>query len=51
MATKRSTKGGRPRKRAATFYQNRAGRNLPASRRRKIAKAKQELRRLFGKEH
>ena len=33
-----------------SFYENRAGRNLPAARKRKIAQAKQELRRLFGKE-
>jgi hypothetical protein len=33
-----------------TFYENRAGRNLSASRRRQIEQAKQELRRLFGKE-
>jgi len=33
-----------------TFYINRAGRNLPASRRRTLAAAKQELRRLFGRE-
>ena len=33
-----------------SFYENRAGRKLPASRKRKIAQAKQELRRLFGKE-
>jgi Protein of unknown function (DUF3175) len=33
-----------------TFYINRAGRNLPASRRRTLARAKQELRRKFGRE-
>src|SRR5205823_13710851 len=33
-----------------SFYENRAGRKLPASRKRQIAQAKQELRRLFGKE-
>src|SRR5712671_2911188 len=33
-----------------SFYENRAGRKLPASRKRKVAQAKQELRRLFGKE-
>jgi len=33
-----------------TFYINRAGRNLPASRRRTLAAAKQELRRLFRRE-
>jgi hypothetical protein len=30
-----------------TFYENRAGRNLPASRRQAIRKAKGELRKLF----
>ena len=34
-----------------SFYENRAGRKLPAARKRKLAQAKQELRRLFGKEH
>ena len=33
-----------------SFYENRAGRKLPASRKRKLARAKQELRRVFGKE-
>jgi hypothetical protein len=32
-----------------TFYINRAGSNLPASRRRTLQRAKQELRRLFGR--
>ena len=32
-----------------SFYENRAGRKLPAARKKKIARAKQELRRLFGK--
>lgn len=32
------------------FYINRAGRNLPASRRRTLEKAKVELRRQFGRE-
>jgi hypothetical protein len=32
-----------------SFYENRAGRKLPAARKRKIARAKQELRRLFRK--
>jgi hypothetical protein len=32
-----------------SFYENRAGRKLPAARRRQIAQAKQELRRLFRK--
>lgn len=32
-----------------TFYENRAGRALPAARRRKIDAAKQELRKLYGK--
>src|SRR5919109_773825 len=33
-----------------SFYENRAGRKLPASRKRQITQAKKELRRLFGKE-
>jgi len=33
-----------------TFYLNRAGRTLPASRRRTLMKAKDELRALYGKE-
>lgn len=32
-----------------TFYINRAGRNLPAARKRILEAAKDELRRLFGK--
>src|SRR5882724_392366 len=32
-----------------TFYVNRAGRNLPATERGKLERAKQELRRLFGR--
>jgi hypothetical protein len=32
-----------------SFYENRAGRKLSAGRRRQIARAKDELRRLFGK--
>jgi hypothetical protein len=32
------------------FYINRAGRNLPAQRKRVLERAKDELRRLFGKE-
>ncbi len=32
------------------FYINRAGKNLPASRRRTLDQAKKELRRLFGRE-
>ena len=32
-----------------TFYGNRAGRTLPASRKRKIEAAKEELRKLYGK--
>ena len=31
------------------FYENRAGRNLPAAKKRKIQKAKQELRALYGR--
>jgi hypothetical protein len=33
-----------------TFYINRAGRKLPASRKRKLLAAKQELRSLYGKD-
>jgi hypothetical protein len=33
-----------------TFYMNRAGRNLPASRRRTLEKAKRELRVAFGRD-
>jgi len=32
------------------FYVNRAGKNLPASRKRVLEEAKDELRRLFGRE-
>jgi len=32
-----------------SFYENRAGRNLPASRRRAIARAKDELRKLYAR--
>jgi len=32
-----------------TFYINRAGRNLPAARRRTLERAKDELRHLFGR--
>ena len=33
-----------------TFYINRAGRSLPAAQRRRLEAAKDELRRLYGKE-
>jgi len=33
-----------------TFYVNRAGKNLPEERKRTLEKAKEELRRLFGKD-
>jgi hypothetical protein len=33
-----------------TFYVNRAGKNLPASRRRVLERAKDELRRQFGRD-
>jgi hypothetical protein len=33
-----------------TFYINRAGKNLPASRRRTLMRAKDELRKQFGRE-
>jgi hypothetical protein len=32
-----------------TFYMNRAGRNLPASRKKTLMRAKDELRRLYGR--
>jgi len=32
-----------------TFYENRAGRNLPPARKRAIRQAKDELRKLFGR--
>jgi len=32
-----------------TFYENRAGRNLPPSRKQAIHRAKEELRKLFGR--
>jgi hypothetical protein len=32
-----------------TFYENRAGRSLPAERKRAIRRAKDELRKLFGR--
>jgi hypothetical protein len=32
-----------------TFYENRAGRNLPAGRRRDLHRAKDELRALYGR--
>ena len=34
-----------------TFYINRAGKNLPQSRRRTLEKAKDRLRKAFGREH
>ena len=37
-------------RRALQRKRNLSGRKLPAARKREIAKAKQELRRLFGKE-
>jgi len=33
-----------------TFYVNRAGKKLPADRRRALMRAKQELRRLYGRD-
>src|SRR6266545_4268324 len=33
-----------------TFYENRAGRNLPVARKQVIRKAKEELRKLYGRE-
>jgi hypothetical protein len=33
-----------------TFFENRAGRTLPAARKKAIQQAKQELRKLFGRE-
>jgi len=32
-----------------TFYENRAGRNLSAAKRRRLQRAKEELRRLYGR--
>jgi hypothetical protein len=54
---KRSAERSRRRKASAyqsamsmlTFYINRAGRNLPASRKQALSKAKDELRRLYGR--
>jgi hypothetical protein len=54
---KRSAEASRRRKSAPyrsamsmlTFYQNRAGRNLPAEQQRILERAKMELRRLFGR--
>ena len=54
---KRSARSSRRRKSSAyrsamsmlTFYINRAGRSLPASRRRVLEKAKDELRAVFGR--
>ena len=55
---KRSAERSRRRKAGAyasamsmlTFYINRAGRHLPASRKRKLTAAKRELRALYGKD-
>lgn len=55
---KRSAEHSRRRKSGAyasamsmlTFYINRAGKHLPASRKRKLMRAKQELRDLYGKD-
>ncbi|HEX3405921.1 MAG TPA: DUF3175 domain-containing protein [Caulobacteraceae bacterium] len=55
---KRSARSSRRRKSSAyrsamsmlTFYINRAGRNLPASRRRVLERAKDELRVAFGRQ-
>ncbi len=33
-----------------TFYENRAGRNLPAARKQAVRKAKEELRKLYGRD-
>jgi hypothetical protein len=33
-----------------TFYENRAGRNLPVARKRALRQAKDELRKLFGRD-
>lgn len=57
LSLKRSAEKSRKRKsepfRSAmsmlTFYINRAGKNLPADRRKVLEKAKDELRRLYGK--
>jgi uncharacterized protein DUF3175 len=57
LSLKRSAERSRHRKGTAyqsamsmlNFYINRAGRNLPAARRRTLNSAKQELRRLYGR--
>ncbi len=57
LSLKRSADRSRRRKSSAyrsamsmlTFYINRAGRQLPASRRRTLERAKNELRRAFGR--
>jgi hypothetical protein len=58
MSLKRSAEHGRRRKASPfqsamsmlTFYINRAGKNLSASRRRTLDRAKDELRKAFGKD-
>jgi len=58
QSLKRSAERSRRRKSGAyqsamsmlTFYINRAGKNLPASRRRVLMRAKDELRKEFGRE-
>jgi len=58
LSLKRSAERSRRRKSAPfrsamsmlTFYVNRAGKKLPADRRRALMRAKQELRRLYGRD-
>jgi hypothetical protein len=49
-STRRKTDPYRSAMSMLTFYINRAGRNLPASRRRTLERAKSELRRQFGRD-
>lgn len=58
LSLKRSAERSKRRKAGAyqsamsmlNFYTNRAGRNLPASRKKTLARAKIELRKVFGRE-
>lgn len=49
LSTRRKSSPFRSAMSMLTFYQNRAGKNLSASRRAALQKAKAELRKLFGK--
>jgi hypothetical protein len=48
-STRRKTSAFRSAMSMLTFYENRAGKNLPDERRRAIHRAKDELRRLYGR--